>query len=138
MPATWTCPECGRVFRQKNQAHSCGVGSRAQLLRSRPEALVKLYQSIEATVKKEKGTEVVAKNRCALFRTTRIFADLVVMKDALRLAILLPRAVKDPIFFKSLRMSTTRVAHVTLIRTRADWIKTKPYLVEAYRFARIV
>src|SRR4051812_6334181 len=87
--ALWTCPSCGRVFRQKNQSHSCGVGSRQELLRNRPPELVKLYNAIEASVKKQKGVEVVAKNRCALFRTTRIFADLVVMKDALRLAVLL-------------------------------------------------
>jgi hypothetical protein len=35
--------------------------------------------------------EVVTRNRYALFRTTRIFADLTVMRDALRVAIHLGR-----------------------------------------------
>ena len=35
--------------------------------------------------------EIVTKDRYALFRTTRIFADLVFMRDALRLAVHMKR-----------------------------------------------
>ena len=75
------------------------------------------------------------RGRYALFRTTRIFADLVFMKDALRLAILLDREVKDPRFSKVGRMSTHRVAHVMKIRDAADLRAAKSYLIEAWRFA---
>ena len=132
----WTCSQCGRIFRRANQPHSCGVGSRRSLLQGKPEALVKLYLVLEKTLKAWGGVEIVARGRYALFRTTRIFADLVFMKEALRLAILLDREVKDPLFFKMQRMSAHRVGHVAKLRSSADLRAVIPYLKEAYCFAQ--
>ncbi len=106
------------------------------MLRGKPEPLVKLYREMEKTLKALGGVEIVAKRRYALFRTTRVFADLVFMSDALRLALLLDREVKDPLFFKVGRMSTHRVGHVAKLRTLADLRAVQPYLEEAYRFAK--
>jgi ABC-type uncharacterized transport system ATPase subunit len=82
------------------------------------------------------GVEIVARGRYALFRTTRIFADLVFMSDALRLAIVLDREVRNPLFFKIQRMSAHRVGHVAKLRIAADLRAVSPYLKDAYRFAR--
>lgn len=136
MPALWKCPRCGRIFRQINQAHSCGVGSIEEMLEGKPDHLVKLYRSLEKTLKTFGKMEIVAKRRYALFRTTRIFADLVFMKDALRLVILLDRKVNDPLFFKIQQMSTHHIAHVAKLRTAADLRAVKAYLKEGYRFAQ--
>src|SRR5712692_4540420 len=84
---SWACPRCDRTFRQVNQRHACGVGSAATLLKSRPPALTDLYRKFETTVRGFGDVEVVTRNRYALFRTTRIFADLTVMRDALRVVI---------------------------------------------------
>ena len=40
--------------------------------------------------------EVVTRDRYALFRTTRIFVDLTVMRDALRVVVHLGRKVSAP------------------------------------------
>jgi hypothetical protein len=136
MTKLWTCPRCRRVFRRIHQSHSCGVGSRKELLTGKPEPLLKLYLSLEKTLKSLPGVEIVARGRYALFRTTRIFADLVFMKDALRVAILLDREAEDPRFFKVGKMSAHRVAHVARIRNAAELRAVQPYLKEAYRFAR--
>jgi predicted transport protein len=106
------------------------------LLEGKPEPLVKLYLVLEKTLKGLGGVEIVAHERYALFRTTRVFADLVFMSDALRLAILLDREVKDPLFFKIGRMSRHRVGHVTKLRSSAELRAVTPYLKEAYRFAQ--
>src|SRR5262245_20370569 len=73
-----------------------GVGSRDGLLRGKPGLLTELYRSLEKALHGYGGVEVVAKDRYALFRTTRIFADLVFTRDSLRLAILLDREASDP------------------------------------------
>jgi len=106
------------------------------MLKRKPEALVRLYRTLEKKLKSLKGVEIVAKDRYALFRTTRVFADLVFMKDALRLAILLDRKIRDPMFFKVGKLSTHRIGHVALLRNRDDLRAVEPYLLEAYRFAR--
>lgn len=135
MPALWNCPRCGRTFRRVNLRHSCGVGGRADMLKGKPERLVKLYQALEKSLKAWGGVEIVRKKRYALFRTTRVFADLVFMKDALRLAILLDREVRKPLFFKIGRLSAHRIGHVAKLRSATELRAVLPYLKEAHRFA---
>ena len=54
------------------------------------------------------------------------------MKDALRLAVHLKRAVKDPIFFKVVE-DRGQVSHVAKIRSDEELTLILPYLVEAHR-----
>ncbi len=79
--------------------------------------------------------EIVTRERYALFRTTRIFADLTVMRDALRLVVHLDREAQAPCFFKVQRGAPNRVAHVTLLRSVPELPTVVPYLEEAYRLA---
>lgn len=78
--------------------------------------------------------EVVTRARYALFRTTRIFADLTVMRDALRVVVHLGRRVKAAYFIKT-GPSGKRVSHVALVRTAADLRTVMPFLREAYDLA---
>ena len=132
----WTCPRCGRTFRREHLQHRCGVGSSDEIVAGRPAPLVALYRSFERTVTGWDGVEVVARNRYALFRTTRIFTDLVVMSDALRIAIHLPRRVDDPMFFKVAPASGRKVSHVTRVTSAAELKRAIAYVKEAYEMAR--
>ena len=106
------------------------------LLRNKPAGLVDLYRSLEKIVKSYKGVEIVTKDRYALFRTTRIFADLVLMRDAIRLAIHLEDEKSHPIFFKVGRGEHGRVTHVAKLHDGAELASVEPYLREAYDFAQ--
>jgi hypothetical protein len=131
---TWSCPRCNRVFRRVNQRHACGLGDRETLLKNRPPELVQLYADLEETVKGFGSVEVVTRDRYALFRTTRIFADLTVMRDALRVVIHLDREVNAPYFIKVAR-GDRRIAHVMRIRTGSELRAITPLLSEAYELA---
>ena len=78
--------------------------------------------------------EVVTRNRYALFRTTRIFSDLTVMRDALRVVIHLGRKAGAPYFIKIGR-SGNRVSHVALVRSAKDLRTILPFLREAFDLA---
>ena len=130
----WTCPRCRRNFRQVNQRHACGVGGLASLLKDRPPALVDIYRRLEATVRRFGDVEVVTRDRYALFRTTRIFADLTVMRDALRVVVHLGRKVSGPGFIK-VGPSGKRISHVVLVRTAEELRMLVPYLREAFDLA---
>jgi predicted transport protein len=104
------------------------------LLKNRPPALVDLYGKLEATVRSFGDVEIVARDRYALFRTTRIFTDLTVMRDALRVVIHLGRQVSAPYFIKVGR-GDKLVSHVTKIRTSAELRVITPLLREAYELA---
>ncbi|MFZ0796899.1 MAG: DUF5655 domain-containing protein [Terriglobales bacterium] len=131
---TWACPQCDRTFRQLNQRHACGVGSTATLLKNRPSELTDLYRKLEATVRGFGEVEVVTRDRYALFRTTRIFTDLTVTRDALRVVIHLGRKVSATYFIK-IGPSGNRVSHVVLVRTAKDLRTTIPFLREAFDLA---
>lgn len=133
-PMSWACPRCRRTFRQVNQRHACGVGGAATLLKGRPPALTDLYRKLESTVKRFGDVEVFTRDRYALFRTTRIFADLTVTRDALRVVVHLGRKVSAPYFIKT-GPSGNRVSHVVLVRTAADLRTVIPFLREAFDLA---
>jgi uncharacterized protein DUF5655 len=131
---SWACPRCRRTFRQVNQRHACGVGSAATLLEGRPRALADLYRKLESTVRRFGNVEVVTRDRYALFRTTRIFADLTVMRDALRVVIHLGRKAGAPQFVK-IGPVNRRISHVALVRTAQDLRAIIPFLREAFDLA---
>ena len=131
MVNVWTCPKCRRQFTRKNQRHACGTGERTEILRNRPPELVTLYTALEAFATSLGPVEVVTRERYALFRSKRIFADTVVMSDAIRLAIHLPRTAKHKLFFK-VGSDRRHVTHVAKLRRVQDLEPMKPFLREAY------
>jgi hypothetical protein len=131
MPVRWTCPRCQRTFTRANQRHACGTGDRDDVLRGRSAEIVRTYARLEAFAKSLGPIEVVARERYVLLRTARIFADLVIMADAVRVAIHLKREVSDPIFFKVVTQRG-RATHVAKLQAERDVAAVEPYLKEAH------
>ena len=126
---SWACPRCDRTFRRANQQHACGVGSAESILKNRPPTLTDLYRKLESTVKRFGDVEVVTRDRYALFRTTRIFVDLTVTRDALRVVIHLGRKVTAPYFIKT-GPSGNRVSHVVFVRTPGSCARSCRFCVK--------
>lgn len=127
----WTCPECGRTFTRARQRHACGTGERSTVLRGRSAHLVALYDQVEAFVKSLGPVECVTRERYILFRSRRVFADAVVMTDALRLAIHLGRRVEHSDFIKVVAEGS-QVTAVVKLRHLDAFDAMKPFLREAY------
>jgi hypothetical protein len=127
----WKCPACRRCFTRKNQRHACGTGDVREVLRNRPEHLVRLYGTLEAFVHTLGPVEVVARQRYVLLRSTRIFTDLVIMTDAVRVAIHLGRALKHPLFFKVVP-GDRAITHVAKLHNAQELEAIKPFIQEAY------
>ena len=134
MTAGWACPKCKRRFTRKNQRHACGTGERADVLRNRPPEIVALYAALEKFVKSLGPVEFVTRERYVLLRSNRIFADLVIMSDALRLAIHLSRKVHHPLFIKT-GADRKQVTHVAKLHSLDEFEPMKPFLREAYEYS---
>ena len=134
MATTWVCPKCKRRFKRPNQRHACGTGDRAAVLRNRPPEIVELYAALETFVKSLGPVEFVTRDRYVLLRSHRIFADLVIMPGALRLAVHLSREAKNRLFFK-IGSDRKHVTHVAKLHTMDDLETMKPFLREAYQFS---
>jgi hypothetical protein len=104
------------------------------VLRNRTPELVRLYAAVERFAKGLGAIEIVARERYVLLRSVRIFADLVIMTDAVRIAIHLGRKVDDPIFFKVVA-DARHVTHVAKLRSEPELERIKPLLAEAYAFS---
>jgi Domain of unknown function (DUF5655) len=127
----WVCPKCKRGFTRKNQRHACGTGDRAEVLRNRPTEVVQLYVALEAFAKSLGPVEFVTRERYVLLRSHRIFADLVIMRDAVRLAIHLSRRAENKLFIK-IGTNRKQVTHVAMIRDIEELEAMKLFLREAY------
>jgi hypothetical protein len=86
---------------------------------------------LETVVRGYGGVDVMRDWR-ALFRTTRIFADLTVMQDALRAVIQLDRTATGPCFIRK-SQNRRRVSHVAIVRTRDELRRILPFLREGFR-----
>jgi predicted transport protein len=131
MPITWRCPKCNRGFTRKNQRHACGTGNRADVLRNRPPEVVNLYAALEQFAKSLGPVELVTRERYVLLRSDRIFADVVIMSDALRLAIHLPRKAEHELFIK-VAADRNHVTHVAKLHAVEELESLEPFLREAY------
>ena len=127
----WKCPSCQRSFTQVNQRHSCGPGERGAVLRNRAPELVRLYEALEAFAKTLGPVEIVARSRYVLLRSVRIFADVVMMTDAVRVAVHLRRPLADPLFFKVVH-DGKKVTGVAKLQTEVQLQRLLPYIEEAY------
>ena len=134
MTPAWTCPKCKRRFTRMNQRHACGTGERAEVLRNRSPELVALYEALERFATSLGSVEFVTRERYVLLRSRRIFVDVVVMSDALRLAIHLPRKVDHPLFTK-VGADRKQVTHVAKIHHMQELNAMKPFLREAYEYS---
>jgi len=67
-------------------------------------------------------------------RSNKIFADLVVMSDALRLAIHLPKEIRNPLFVK-VAADRRHVTHVAKVQSQEEFDTLKPFLRDAYEFS---
>lgn len=80
----WTCPVCNQKFRNRNQSHSCGLGSVEQFLEGKSEISVRLYKYFIASYKKIGKFEFhPAKTRIALASRIRFAAINRLGKDFL-------------------------------------------------------
>jgi hypothetical protein len=131
MTSMWTCPACSRRFTRKNQRHACGTGDRADVLRDRPPEVVRLFTTLEAFAQSLGPVEFVTRERYLLLRSKRIFADAVIMPDAVRLAIHLPRKAQHELFMKVVS-DRKQVTHVAKLHAIEELEARNPFLREAY------
>ena len=90
----WTCPRCRRQFKNRNQAHSCGQFTLAQLLDGKPQEVVELYERLDDLIRRC-GEVVVAPTKTrVLFKVRTVFATVAVSKNWLDVVFVLGRHLK--------------------------------------------
>jgi hypothetical protein len=92
----WTCPRCRRLFKNRNQAHSCGRFTVEQHLDGKPAEVVELYERLAEMVLRLGKVVVAPTMTRVLFKVRTVFATVAVAGNWLDLVLVLGRRVKSP------------------------------------------
>jgi hypothetical protein len=90
----WTCPQCRRRFKNRNQAHSCGQFTVEQVLAGKPPEVVELYDRLAELIQ-GCGEVVVAPTKTrVLFKVRTVFATVAIAKNWLDVVFVLGRRLR--------------------------------------------
>jgi hypothetical protein len=133
----WTCPNCGRKFKNAHQNHSCKLISKDGLFDKRAPELKTIYQKILAIVRKfgEFRVETIPPDTI-FFKTISTFLAVKVKKAHLEVEFFLDHYEDDPSVSKFLQTSKHRYVHVVPVDREANidkqlmaWMKSSYELV---------
>jgi transposase-like protein len=100
MPKMWRCPKCGRAFVTRNIVHGCGKVPLGEHLRGKPREVVALYRgfvrAVRAAAPRGARLIILPQKTSIGFQARTGFAWVRVLRDALGVALLLPRVVAHP------------------------------------------
>ncbi|HYM52877.1 MAG TPA: DUF5655 domain-containing protein [Candidatus Dormibacteraeota bacterium] len=129
----WTCPDCGREFVTAKVWHSCMPRRELQeILAGRPAGLIAAYHRLEALIRELGPVQVEPlKTRIGL-KAGSTFVSATFTKSAMRVGIVLSRAVDDP----RLRVESYGGRHVNALKVtdaaELDDPDVRGWLAEAY------
>ncbi|HEY3002055.1 MAG TPA: DUF5655 domain-containing protein [Kribbellaceae bacterium] len=135
--ARWQCPECGREFGNRNQAHVCAPGCTVdEVFAGRPPAQREVYDEILAHLESLGPVHVDAVTVGVFLKSDRKLAEVRPMARALSVELVMPRPLGSPRVAFQLRASATRVVHVVRL-TSVEQVDDEllGWLTEAYDYA---
>ncbi|HMU46361.1 MAG TPA: DUF5655 domain-containing protein [Chitinophagaceae bacterium] len=133
----WTCPKCNRLFKRKDQQHTCSLIAKESLFVKRPPELKKLFDKIEKIVKGFGDfREETVRPDVIFFKTQSTFLAVKVKKNHLDVEFFLDHLEDLPPVYKFLKTSKHRVAHLVAVDSVEDispqlikWMKTSYQLI---------
>jgi hypothetical protein len=132
----WTCPECGKPFKARNDRHSCKIVPVKKHFENRDPAFEEIFEKLIRHISTFGNYYINSLPYCILLKRESTFLAIKIKKDHLLLEFFLE--AEENIFpvFKILRTSKNRVVHFVAIENAAelkqqvlDWIKRSYELV---------
>ncbi len=132
----WLCPECGRTFRNPNQAHSC-VRIKPEALLQKSEPVVReIYRKLSVTVTRFGNVHVSATKSAIMFSRNSTFLAVKPKRQWLDIEYLLDTGTCAFPVYKTIRANKSRVAHFVRLESVRDISKTLEHnLKRAFRLA---
>jgi hypothetical protein len=76
LPPLWHCPECGRVFANRNQSHACGRHTLAHHFRGKPAEIRALFDRVVAVVRAIGPVRILPEKTRIAFQVPMSFAQI--------------------------------------------------------------
>jgi hypothetical protein len=116
----WTCPDCGRSFRNANQRHHCERTTVQAQLKNQPEVIVEIYQKIITAVDAIGRYTKSPIRDYIMLKHKSTFLTIKPRKKYLDITFFLDVKTEDFPIFKSLQTSKNRVMHVARFESPKD------------------
>ncbi len=107
----WRCPACGRMFGNRNQPHSCERHAIDAVLDRVPVDIQEICFRIIGTVRAFGPMEIHATRMAIMLKAPSTFAAIKPRRDRVELEFLLSAAWERGPVYRTVRVSTNRVAH---------------------------
>jgi hypothetical protein len=130
----WTCPKCNRIFRSKNQDHSCLVFRPDHLFSDKPEKIKEIFYLIVSTIEEHGKVQVSFLNHAIIFSAKSSFLALKPKKQYMDVEIVLNEEVNEFPIYKIVRASRNKFAHFLKIEEPEEVdVSLKKLLILAWK-----
>jgi hypothetical protein len=132
----WTCPECGKIFRNKNQYHSCYRLSLDDHLKYKPEHIRNTVLELVRRLEEFGPIRLNPVKSSIQVKAGATFLSIRPKKDHVEIEFQLPRLIEDFPVHRAIRISGNRVLHFVFLQDPGDvndllidWLKESYRLV---------
>ena len=98
----WECPQCGRQFANRNQAHGCTDVTISDCLKGISDNVVELFHAFEAAVRACGEVRVHPSRARIAFIARMTFAGAILKRDHIEAGMMLPYRSTSPRFHKAI------------------------------------
>jgi hypothetical protein len=116
----WTCPDCGKEFRNVNQWHSCVSTSVETHLHGKSVSVRAIVEKLIGNFERLADVTINPVKTSIQVKAGATFLSLRAKKDHVEIEFQLGREVDDFPVFKSVRVSKNRVVHVAILEDMSD------------------
>ena len=117
---TWSCPKCKRIFKHKNQWHSCVRIEAENHFSDKDPNVKKMYEKIVREVRKFGEVNVSPVKSSIMLKSKGTFVAIKPKLGSLDIEFFAEEEINDYPILKSLRVSKRRVAHLVRLENPKD------------------
>ena len=117
---SWTCPDCGKSFRNLNQWHSCYTLNLEDHLRNKPEAIRNVVYDLLTEVGQFGPIELNPVKSVIQVKAGATFLSIKPKKDFIELEFQLGEEIDQFPVHRTIRISRNRVLHFLYIQNLED------------------
>jgi hypothetical protein len=133
LPPLWRCPECGRPFANRNQAHACGRHELEPLFARSEPAVREIFEAVLSAAQVNGPVTVVPEKTRVALQVRMSFAAFAPRRRWLDGHVVLARRLEHPRFVRVETISPRNHVHAFRLRTTADVdADVEAWLAEAY------
>lgn len=133
----WTCPNCRKQFKNRNQAHSCVRTEVADHFENKAPSIRATYDKLITELKKIGPITVNPVKHGIMIKAATTFVALKPKRDRLDLEFILNKEIVDFSVHKTVRYSPRRFAHFVALEKPGDVTrKLIKWLRDSYELVR--